>query len=130
MSLLATGLVLASCLGRSESVETETTEGSSVSSSLSLLGTSAEALIDRGKAHVLEGNYREAEVDFQAAYAREGADPEHRAEALFELGELYSNLLNPGRDREMSLRYFSKLREEFPDSRFAQQAEEYLQKPG
>ena len=127
LALFALLPLLVSCVGRTSSVETETTEGSTSSRSITLHGDSAEALVDQGKQHVLEGNYADPEAAFQAAYAKTGADPDHRAEALFELGEVYSNVLNPRRDHQKSLSYFAKLVEEFPESEFRERAEEYLQ---
>ena len=115
-------LLTGSCsIGRTTRTETNTT--SSIGSTISIHGSSAEAHLDRGKQYVIEGHFTNAAGEFEQAYTTPGADPEFRAEALFELGEAYTNILNPWRDSARALDYFRRLLEEFPDSEFVVDAE-------
>lgn len=123
LGLLLLVLLTGSCsIGRITRTESVTDETSSVGSSISIHGSSAEAHLDRGKQYVLEGHFTHAMGEFEQAYTTPGADPKFRAEALFELGEAYSNVLNPWKDREKALDYFAKILDEFPDSVFVKGA--------
>lgn len=65
-----------------------------------------------------EGDYKTALDLFLKIYDNTKTDSTIRQEALFHLGNIYSNVLYAGKDYNKSLYYFEKLLNEFPDTEF------------
>jgi TPR repeat protein len=105
-------LVLPGCGGR-----TATREGlagpESYETSTSLTFNRNEAILHEGQDAELQGRFSVAEEKFLSVY-HESDNPDRRARALIELGELYSNALNPKRDSATALNYLERAVKEFP----------------
>ena len=128
LGLLVLPVLLGACVGRTTHTQVTTDEESSYGSSISVHGSSAKAMLERGKQHVLEGRFTSAIASFRQAATDPDAESAIRAEALFELGEAHANLLNPARDAAKAAESFRKLIEEYPDSEFAEEAARYLER--
>ncbi len=114
--VLLGGAVLCSlsCAGRSQRNLDEDSIHSS--SSVTILFNKMDSLLERGKQDRLEGAYSEATKNFETVYANTQASIEQRAEALFELGAIFSDLHNPDKSYQQAIGYFKKLISEFPQS--------------
>jgi TPR repeat protein len=107
-------VILCGCGGR-----TTTREGlsgpESYTTSTDLTFNRNEAVLQEGQDAELQGRFSVAEEKFLSVY--HGSDnPDRRARALIELGELYSNALNPKRDTATALNYYERVLDEFPDA--------------
>jgi tetratricopeptide (TPR) repeat protein len=121
---LLVALTLVSCGGRT--VTKETPEGGySVTRTMSL--DSARGLIDTGRQARMEGRYAEATEAFRAVYDDRSLAADLRAEALFELGQVHADLLNPQRDYPEAIAHFETLLRDFPDSKSAERASKRLE---
>jgi hypothetical protein len=106
-------LVLFGCGGRTTTREgPEGTESYQTSTDLFL--NRDEAVLQEGQDAELQGRFSVAEEKFLSVYRNSDAKPDRRAKALIELGELYSNALNPNRDEATALTYFERVADEFP----------------
>jgi tetratricopeptide (TPR) repeat protein len=86
------------------------------------------ASIDRARQYVIEGRFDEAVAVLTRVYENQKADAKYRAQALFELGQTHSHLLNPRRDEDKALLYFEKLVEEYPESELRTEAEKKIER--
>ncbi len=117
-------LAAAGCsVGGTAHTEQVTSTRSSSGASVSLHRDPAEAALERGRQAVMESRFKDAEEAFRGVYETSGDKPEARAQALYELGELSLNLLNPARDRDRALGYFRTLVQKFPESSKREDAE-------
>lgn len=124
-------LVAAGCsIGRTTRTETTTEGGFSTGASLSLHDDPAEAALERARDLARNGRYEEAAESFRRLYEDRDAKEEHRAAALFGLGETYSNVLNPDRDPARAREAFRRVVDEFPESDRKREAETRLQRLG
>lgn len=100
--------------------QTTTREGPSGSesyqTSTDLFLNRDEATLREGQDAELQGRFSVAEEKFLTVYHNSDAKPDRRAKALIELGELYSNALNPKRDPATALNYFERVSDEFPEA--------------
>ena len=80
-----------------------------------------ERLLD-GQRAAIQGKWPEAEAAFVEVYGNGAVRAETRAQALYELGQLYSNYLNPQRDNTKAIDWYRKLLDEFPNDRLAPDA--------
>lgn len=126
-ALLLPVLLAACSLGRTTRTSTETSETRSTGSSISLHGDPAEALLERGKQLAMDGDWNAAAEAFEEVTRNAAAKPEHRAAALFKLGDLHSNVLNPGRNYEVALAWYGRVVSEFPESEEAPKAQEAME---
>jgi tetratricopeptide (TPR) repeat protein len=81
-----------------------------------------------GRHHKTLGDYAKAIELYQSVYENESAKAEYRSQALFELGKIHSDLLNPRKDYQKAESYFEKLISEFPDSDLRKEAEKQLER--
>jgi TolA-binding protein len=126
--LLALGL--AACAGRSVTRNTsvaETGRDEETSRTTTHLFTNRdEAALDAAREARRDGKYDEAVAGFQAVYDNGAAKSEHREQALFELGRVYADLLNPMKDFQKAAELFERFLKEFPASSLADKAREQL----
>ncbi len=80
-----------------------------------------ERLLD-GQRAAIQGRWQEAEAAFLEVYGNGAAKVGTRAQALYELGQLYSNYLNPQRDSAKAINWYQKLLDEFPNDLLAPDA--------
>lgn len=73
-----------------------------------------------------EGDYDIAIAVYTRLYTNESIDSAIRAESLFLLGKIYSNLLYPYKDFDKAIYFFEKLIAEFADSRLRFDAEQSI----
>ena len=88
----------------------------SYQTSTDLILSRDEAALQAGQDAELQGRFTVAQEKFLSVYRNSDAKPDRRAKALIELGELYSNALNPNRDHATALDYFERVAEEFPQA--------------
>jgi TPR repeat protein len=88
----------------------------SYETSTSLFLNRDEAVLHEGQEAELQGRFSDAEEKFLSVYHNSDAKADRRAKALIELGELYSNALNPKRDPATALTYFERVGDEFPEA--------------
>ncbi len=130
----AAGLAVSGCSGE---VRT-TSQGDDLSSqrtttAATLHTNKDDVLLEQGRKAASVGEYATAAGRFEAVYQHLDAGPERRANALYHLGLVQSNLLNTKRDSQQAMATFRKLLDEFPksDKRDAtEQAIAGLQKSG
>jgi hypothetical protein len=129
VALLVLAVILASsCVGRVAQQVDDHGEYPSTSLSMSLHGSKDAALIERGRQYVMESKFDAAVEAFMEVYQNKQAEPEHRAEALFQLGGVYANILYPKRDEKTARTYYEELIADFPESDFRSNAEEALRR--
>lgn len=121
--LLVGPLVLqASCTGRTVTTRRDADDRITVSRSVEIHGSGDAARLDRGKQLLLEGDYSGAAEAFSSVYEKPSASDEHRREALFQLGVVYSELMNPWKDLRRAYGYFEALVNDFPESDLVDEA--------
>jgi hypothetical protein len=116
-------LLVAGCAGQTE--QTTNTETQEYSSKLTFTSRS-EAALQQGREAVAMGRFEEGLSRFQAVYADGKASSEHREEALFAIGQVWSNVLNPKRDVSRAIATYEKFLAEFPESKLRVQVEDTL----
>ena len=104
----------------------EADDSYSQSASISL-GDGAESRLEYAGRASTHGQWEEAEKTYREVYENPSNAPEHRAEALYGLGHVSGNLLNPRRDPDQAVGYFERVREEFPETAVARRAGERLE---
>jgi TolA-binding protein len=107
-------------------VSTESEDGHSVGTSFSLHGDADEAALERARGYSRDGRFADADAVLTRLWQSAGTDPGIREKALFELGELWSNLLNPKRDEDRAAGYFRRFLEDYPGSEQAPEARDAL----
>ena len=124
--LILAGLALAalSCVGPARVREQPGGEG--YSSEATIHGSNDEARLARAKQLVRDGRYAEAVREFRSVYEKGGAKSADRQEALFQLGVVYSDLLNPHRNPETAIAHFKNLLREFPGTSYGKDAQERI----
>ena len=75
-----------------------------------------------GQRDAIHAQWQEAEAAFLDVYGNGAARAETRAQALYELGQLYFNYLNPQRDTAKAIGWYGKLVDEFPNDLLAPDA--------
>ncbi len=108
----------------SEDVDEHGRENTSSSANISFYSKSPEDQLKLAKRTASEGNYEEAGDLFAQIYQETTNDTIIRAEALYQLGKVYGNVLNPNKDNEKAIFHFKKLIREFPESEFKPRAEQ------
>jgi TolA-binding protein len=101
-------------------------EGGSYGTSLSLSGNPDQAMLERGKQAVMESRFDDAASLFRELADKPSAKAEYREAALFELGEVHANVLNPNRDPVAALEIFRRFVDAYPDSKRADRAREHI----
>ncbi len=87
-----------------------------------VLETPTEARLAAGKRAAMRARWEEAENAFRDVYGDGSAKVDVRAEALYQLGELYSDFLNPNRSGQQAIAWFQQLLDEFPNAHLAPDA--------
>ena len=82
--------------------------------------------LEQAKYHIVKKNYTKAIKLFKEVYEDKSIKEEHREEALFQLGEVASNFLNPKKDYKKAVTYYEKLLKEFPKTKLKDKAEEKI----
>jgi len=98
----------------------------SYSTSVSILGSRSEALLEQGRQAVSEGRFADGIAIFQSVYDLQDAKPEHREDALLALAQAQANVLNPNRDPQKALALYRKLLDEFPDTKQRYEVEQAM----
>ena len=115
LSWALASLFLSGCAGQTTTRQ-RPSDDESYETSTSLYLSSDEAELQEGQDAELQGRFSVAEEKFLSVYRDSDAKPDRRAKALIELGELYSNALNPNRDAATALNYFERVGDEFPQA--------------
>jgi len=115
---LALALILSSSCypGRTRTVETIGPRESSYGTSTTVTTNRAQAQIERARQSAMDGKFADAETLLNEVYEDGSVAAKDRAEALYALGLLQLNPLNPKLDRAQALVSFEKLVAEFPDA--------------
>lgn len=100
--------------------------GTSVSTSVSLVGDSAEDQLREANRQAMNGNFGAAITGYRSLADNELADPEIREEALYRLGTAYGHVLNGTRDYQSGVNTLERFLATYLDSRFAESAEATL----
>ena len=79
--------------------------------------------LEHAKYLMVKKNYKSAEKELEEVHADTTIARKYREEALFQLGELNANFLNPHKDNEKALQYYRKLLTEFPETKFKENAQ-------
>lgn len=119
--LLVGSLLSLSCVG---AVTKRGQDGYSVT----FLGSRDAAQLEVGRQAKIEGDYDKAIEAFLSVYENRSAESKYREQALYELGQAYSDLLNLKKDYKKALFYFKKLIAEFPATGLRDQAESRINK--
>jgi hypothetical protein len=85
-----------------------------------------DVLLEEGRKAAAIGAYTTAADRFTTVYQHLDAGAERRADALYHLGLVQSNLLNTKRDTQQAVATFRKLLDEFPKSKWRDDAEQAL----
>lgn len=121
--LLAGCMVLqSSCAGRTVTTRRDADDRVTVSRSVEIHGSGDAARLDRGKQLLLQGDYSAAAEAFSSVYEKPSASEDHRREALFQLGLVYSELMNPKKDLRRAYGYFETLVRDYPKSDLVDEA--------
>lgn len=122
-------VVIAGCsMGRTTSTSSQSEDTRSAGASISLHGSSDEAAFERARDYARDGRIEDADTILTQLAQSAATDPEYREKALFELGELWSSVLNAQRNPERAAGYFGRFLEEFPDSERAPEARAALER--
>lgn len=87
-----------------------------ISTNATYHASSAAAQLEQGRQALSLGQYDRALEAFQSVSTDAGAKAEHRADGLFGMGQVYSNVLNPKRDVDKALAAYQQLLADYPDS--------------
>jgi outer membrane protein assembly factor BamD (BamD/ComL family) len=128
--LVTTALALAFC-GCAGKVETrrdpdQPEDQKEISTNATFRGSSSAALLDQGRQALSLGQYDRALEAFRSVSTDAGAKAEHRADALFGVGQVYSNVLNPKRDVDKALAAYQQIVADYPDSPRRAEAEQAI----
>ncbi len=121
--LFLAALLLTSCASTMSQQADE--EGSSTS--FELHGSKAEAQISQARQLRVDGKYDEAADLLLGVYRSPSTESKYREEALLELSNVHSYLLNPDRDYDVALGYLETLLEEFPETELRKEAEQQIE---
>jgi len=121
MIILAT-LFLTSCASTSST----TREEDGTNTSFSFHGSGAEADIAKARQLRVDGQYNEAATLLLSVYKSPANESQFREEALFEVSQVHSYLLNSAKDYDKALGYLEQLLDEFPETEFRDEAEEQI----
>lgn len=126
---ICTLVLLASCaIGPQKTTETEDIEGSSRNTSVGLHGSADKAALEKARQQMRDGQFAAAAALLEPIVDSPEAEPEHKAEALLELGRINVDVLNPRRDPELARVYFQRLVDEHPSSELVPRAREHLER--
>ena len=124
-ALAALGL-LAGCATQSEQTRRATDQNDPGSSVSVTFVSQDKAALDRGSQAILQGDYDGAAKTFESVYRNPSAKPDYRAHALYLLGTVQANALNPKRDPATALITFQKVVDEYPKSTWRRDAEDAM----
>ena len=93
-----------------------------------ILFSNTAANLNNAKEARTNGNFKKAADLFHSLYNDGSNDEDVRAESLFELGQIYSDLANPERDYNKAIELFETLLDEFPKSDFRDAAQRRIEK--
>ncbi|MBD3337020.1 MAG: tetratricopeptide repeat protein [Candidatus Eisenbacteria bacterium] len=88
----------------------------SLSASVTLHTSPSAATLSKARGARTDGRYEEATRLLESVYLDTHADTAYRAQALFDLGQVHAELLNPHKDYSTAIAYFEELIREYPDS--------------
>jgi len=120
--ILLAALLLTSCA----STSTTTREEDGTNTSFSFHGSGAEKDIAQARQLRVDGQYAEAASLLLGVYKSPANESKFREEALLELSQVESYLLNPSRDYDKALGYLEQLLEEFPETEYRDEAEDQI----
>jgi TPR repeat protein len=88
----------------------------------------AAADLENAKQARMNGDLEKATSLFNALYRNQKIESDIRAESLFALGQIYSDLANPKRDYKQALDLFETLVTEFPESDLLETTQRRIEK--
>jgi len=121
MAIFVPALVASLLLGCAGKVETRREsdrreDEQEISTKASFHGSGAAAQLEQGRQALSLGQYDQALEAFQAVSTDAGAKSEQRADALFGMGQVWSNVLNPKRDVDKALEAYQQILADYPNS--------------
>ena len=88
----------------------------------------AQGLLRQAKTEMTEGNFQAAANRLQSVFDNEDFEDKYRAESLYQLGTVYSHLLNRDKDYTRAAKYYRQVIKDFPRSDWVGPAEEGLRR--
>ena len=99
---------------------------SSRETSMEFYGKDADGQLKYGKTLLSRGKYDQALSAFRAVLQKDEDESVAQEEALLMIGKTHAHVLNMKKDFEQARYYFGRLLRDFPDSKFAPEAEKQL----
>jgi tetratricopeptide (TPR) repeat protein len=124
---MAGALAVLGCAACATRTETHTDlDKQTHSTSVSLVGNRAAALLEQGRQQAARGNFEPAVQLYNEALSSSAAKPEHRAQALLALGQAWSSPLNLQHDTQKAAGYYQRVIAEYPDAPERAEAEKAM----